>query len=341
MSSLDRVPTVAGPRRALRCLALLAAAAFAAVAAAALTGSVDLGPRALWDTLLGRADAPSIAGALLRLRVDRALCAFAVGAALSLSGALMQALLRNPLADPYVLGVSGGAAVGALAAMLASAAAWLVDCTAFAGAATVSFLLLALDRRTWLDPAAHVLLLTGVVLAAGCGALVALMLALAPDAQLRGMVFWLIGDLSGAVLRPAPWLALAAVLGFALRRARAINLLSLDAESAAALGVPVVRLRRILFGGAALLTATAVAVAGSIGFVGLIVPHACRLALGPDHRLLLPAATIAGGGFLVIADTFARTIAAPLQLPVGAITALIGVPVFLLQLRRPARSRDA
>jgi iron complex transport system permease protein len=181
------------------------------------------------------------------------------------------------------------------------------------------------------------LLLTGVVLASGCGALVSLLLSIAPDSQVRGMVFWLIGDLSDTQFRWWPWIVLAGALAFSCRVARGMNVIALHAESAATLGVDVGSLRRSLFFCAAVLTASAVGNAGSIGFVGLIVPHACRFALGPDHRLLLPAATLAGGTFLVLADTLARSIIAPQQLPVGVMTALIGVPVFLLQLHRLRR----
>lgn len=334
-------PTALRRRTAAAVAAALVLAGLALLFAC-LAGSVRVPVADLFAVLVrGDVAVSPLTAMLLQLRFDRALAAFAVGGALSLSGVLMQALLRNPLADPYVLGVSGGAAVGALAAMLLSAAAWLVDAAAFGGAIAVSLLLLALTRRAWNGAATTLLLLTGVIVGSGCGALVTLMLSLAPEAQLRGMVFWLIGDLSGAALRPLPWLALAAGLWFAFPRARAINLLSLGPEVAIALGVSSVRLRRALFCCAALLTSVAVAAGGSIGFVGLVVPHACRFALGPDHRLLLPVSAIMGGAFLVTADTLARSVAAPLQLPVGAVTALVGVPVFLLQLQRLVRVRDA
>ncbi|MGS0744175.1 FecCD family ABC transporter permease [Glaciimonas sp. GG7] len=287
-------------------------------------------------------DAPkSMAATLLELRLGRALVGFVTGSMLALAGVMMQALLRNPLADPYVLGVSGGAAVGALAAMVLFSAVWMVDVAAFAGAIVVALLLFGLayrDLRGGIsDGNAPLLLLTGVIVASGCGALVTLMLSIAPDGRLRGMVFWLIGDLSAAQLRWLPWIVLSAALVFALRRARHMNVMVLHAEAAATLGVEVGALRRGLFFCAALLTACTVSSVGAIGFVGLIVPHACRFALGPDHRLLLPAATIAGGTFLVLADTLARTVMAPQQLPVGVITALIGVPAFLLQLHHIRR----
>ncbi|WP_151634637.1 FecCD family ABC transporter permease [Noviherbaspirillum aerium] len=322
---------------------MLGGAGCAAILFACAIGSVPLSAGELFGALgeLLRGKPESLAATLLELRLGRALSAFVTGATLALAGVMMQALLRNPLADPYVLGVSGGAAVGALAAILFMAAAWVVDVAAFGGAIAVAFLLLLLARRDLRgsggDGNAPMLLLTGVIVASGCGALITLMLSIAPDNRLRGMVFWLIGDLSATQLRWLPWCIWGAVLVFAIRVARAINVMALHAEAAATLGISVARLRQGLFLCSALLTASAVSSAGSIGFVGLIVPHACRFAWGPDHRLLLPAATLAGGSFLVLADTLARTVIAPQQLPVGVITALIGVPVFLVQLHQLQR----
>jgi iron complex transport system permease protein len=255
----------------------------------------------------------------------------------------MQALLRNPLADPYVLGISAGASVGALAALMFMCALWVVDASAFGGAVLVSAMLYVLARRGLRSGApaeggSSVLLLTGVILSSLCMAVVTLMLSIAPESRLRSMIFWMIGDLAGAPLRILPWVVLAGGLLFALRGARALNILAMHAEGAVALGVPVGALRKGLFLASGLLTASAVTSAGSIGFVGLIVPHACRFACGPDHRLLVPAATLAGGAFLVLADTLARTVIAPQQLPVGVVTALIGAPVFLWQLHRLHRA---
>ncbi|MGE5650298.1 MAG: FecCD family ABC transporter permease [Bacillota bacterium] len=320
-------------------LALLACGSllFASVVGSVATPVPDL-IAAFGEILRGQPS--SLTATLLELRLGRALSAFVTGAALSLAGVMMQALLRNPLADPYVLGVSGGAAVGALGAMLLFGAAWIVDAAAFGGAVVVALLLFLLARRDLrggAEGSAPMLLLTGVIVSAGCAALVTLMLSIAPENRLRGMVFWLIGDLSATQPRLLPWLIWLAALGFALRMARAINVVALYAEAAATLGIRVDRLRKGLFLCAALLTASAVSSAGSVGFVGLIVPHACRFAWGSDHRLLLPAATLAGGSFLVLADTLARTVAAPQQLPVGVVTALIGVPVFLLQLHHIQR----
>lgn len=299
---------------------------------AVVVGSVALSPAQLWGVLTGNGDV--LAAALLDLRLERAVTAWLTGAALALAGLLMQVLLRNALADPYVLGLSGGAATGALLAMLLGAAMWLTQLAALAGAALATVLVALLARQAlWqaqtLEQASSRLLLSGVILAAGWGALVTLLLALAPDGQLRSMVFWLMGDLGSG--ERAPWVApvLLLCMLLLLRQGRALNVLALGAEAAANLGLAVAPLRRRLLLLASVLAALAVSTAGSIGFVGLIVPHACRLALGQDHRLLLPASVLAGGGFLVLADVLARTLLAPQQLPVGVITALIGVPLFL------------
>jgi len=332
--------------RATIIVAALIAFAVASLIFSGMTGSIavplaDL-PRALLAVLHG--DRSTLAATLLDLRLERALTAFVTGAALSLAGVMMQALLRNPLADPYVLGISAGASVGALAALFFLCAAWLVDGAAFAGAVTISMLLYWLARRDLRGGAAaeggaSLLLLTGAVLSSACMALVTLMLSIAPESRLRSMVFWMIGDLSGAPLRALPWVVLAVVLLYALRNARALNVMALQAEAAATLGIRVGALRQGLFFCSGLLTASAVTSAGSIGFVGLIVPHALRYAFGPDHRLLIPAATLAGGAYLVLADTLARTIVAPQQLPVGVVTALVGAPVFLYQLHQLRRAR--
>jgi iron complex transport system permease protein len=221
-------------------------------------------------------------------------------------------------------------------------ALWVVDAAAFAGAVGVSMLLYFFARRdlrggTAAEGGASLLLLTGVILASACMAIVTLMLSIAPESRLRSMVFWMIGDLSGAPARLMPWLVLACAMVFALRCARSLNVMALHAEAASTLGVRVGALRKGLFFCSGLLTASAVTSAGSVGFVGLIVPHALRFACGPDHRLLIPAAALAGGTFLVLADTLARTVLAPLQLPVGVVTAMIGAPVFLYQLHRLRR----
>ena len=340
---MARGQSTATPRRQRLTLALLGLFAVLAIAGAGMAGSVALPLDELPAALLGliRGSAEGTTATLLDLRLGRASSAFVTGASLALAGVMMQALVRNPLADPYVLGISSGAAVGALAALFAGAALWAVDLGALAGAVGISVLLYLLARRDLgggvqrsLAGDTGTLLLTGVVLASACMALVTLLLSIAPESRLRGMVFWMIGDLGGAGWRVLPWLVLAAGLVLAMRRARALNVMALHADAAATLGVDVGALRRFLFACAGLLTACAVTTGGSIGFVGLVVPHACRHAFGPDHRLLLPAAALAGGGFLVVADTLARTVLAPQQLPVGVLTSLIGVPVFLVQLHQ-------
>jgi iron complex transport system permease protein len=327
--------------RAALVIGALLVAAVASLVFSGLVGSIAIAPAELPGALreLASGHGGSLNATLLDLRLSRALVAFVTGAALSLAGVMMQALLRNPLADPYVLGISTGAAVGALAALMAMASLWMVDASAFAGAVAVAMMLYLLARRALrtggaAEGGSSVLLLTGVIMSSACAALVSLMLSIAPEGRLRTMIFWMIGDLAGAPLRLLPWIVLAGGLLFALRSARSLNLLALHADAAATLGIRVGPLRKGLFFCSGLLTASAVTSAGSIGFVGLIVPHACRFACGPDHRVLIPAATLAGGTFLVLADTLARTAIAPQQLPVGVVTALIGTPVFLYQLHR-------
>ncbi|MBV2264302.1 MAG: iron ABC transporter permease [Thauera sp.] len=274
---------------------------------------------------------------ILELRLPRAIAAFACGGLLATAGALMQVLLRNPLADPYILGISGGAAVGALGAMMLGAALFWVDVSAFAGALAAMLLVFGLAHGdgSWTQTR---LLLTGVIVAAGCGAAVSLMLALAPDTRVMSMLFWMMGDASAAS-RPWPALAvLALALVVVMPFARDLNVLARGELTARALGVRVGHLRVALYVLASLLTATAVTLVGSVGFVGLVVPHLVRLALGNDQRVLIPAAALAGGTLLTLADTAARTVMAPQQLPVGVLTALIGVPVFLFLLSRSPRA---
>lgn len=317
------------PALTLTLLALLAAAAF--VAALSL-GSAGPPPAALWRGILEGTD-PLARALVVELRLPRALSGFGAGALLALAGVCMQVLLRNPLADPYVLGVSGGAAVASLAAMLLGIGAFGVQAAAFAGAlgATLTVFALAQGPGGWTPTR---LLLTGVVVAAGTGALVSLLLAAGDPTVLRGMVFWLMGDLSWAG-SPLGLLALAAVaVPVGIMAARPLNVLARGDVQAQLLGVAVAPLRGALFAVASLLTAVTVTNVGAIGFVGLVTPHLVRLALGADHRRVVPAAALAGGTLVVIADLLARTVLAPRQLPVGALTALIGVPLFLVLMRR-------
>ena len=322
-------------RRAAVVLAGLVLAALAVFAWSLGAGALPVGFDDLLSAVSG-GDGGMEADIVRTLRLPRAVAAFACGGLLALAGALMQVLLRNPLADPYVLGISGGAAVGALGAILAGAAAGWIDAGAFLGALGATLLVFGLSRGdgSWTQTR---LLLTGVIVASGCGAAVALMLSLAPEGRVKGMLFWMMGDASNAT-RPWPALGLL-ILGLlaALPFARELNLLSRGEVTARALGVRVGRLRGLVYGLGALLTAVAVTTIGSVGFIGLIVPHLVRLGIGNDQRLLLPAATLAGGALLCAADTAARTVVAPIQLPVGVLTALIGVPVFLFLLARHPR----
>ena len=313
-------------------LAGLIALSAATLTAALLIGSVDVGAAAVWSVLQGDGD-PLQRSVLLDLRLPRALSAFAVGGLLALAGTLMQVLLRNPLADPYILGVSGGAAVAALLAMLVGGAGLVLTGAAFGGALLTILLVFALARRQGSWTAVR-LLLTGVVIASGWAALIGLILAISPDTTLRGMLFWLMGDLEFAAHPLGAWLALAAGLAVALTLARDLNVLARGDLQARTLGVPVALLFPLLYVLTSLLTAAAVTLAGSIGFIGLIVPHLLRLLGGGDHRVLLPGAVLLGGSLLTGADTLARSLIAPQQLPVGVITALLGVPVFLYLLNR-------
>ena len=331
--------------RAWRIWALLLLAALGAAALALSSGSALLSP---WQVprLLFAPDGSTAAEVLNTLRLPRALAAFATGGLLALAGALMQVLLRNPLADPYVLGLSGGAAAGALAVMWAGGAAWAVHGGAMAGALLTIVLVFALAQRDLArlaaaSPQEHAprLLLTGVMLAAGWTALITLMLSLAPEAQLRGMLFWLAGDLGGSAGGGWPMGALAALLALSWPLARDLNVLLRGPGVAQALGVRVQPLRRGVFLLASAAAAVAVTTAGSVGFVGLVVPHALRLAIGNDQRVLLPACVLAGGTLLLLTDTLARTLVAPQQLPVGVITALLGVPSFLWLLLRHGSKR--
>lgn len=313
-------------------MVMLCMLALASMVFALSYGSIASGPAAAWSALLHGTN-PVLHDVILNLRGPRALAAFGTGSALALAGVMMQVLLRNPLADPYILGTSGGAAVAALSGMLLGLTGLAVDFVAFLGALFSTLLVFAL-ANTGADRSPGRLLLTGVVMAAGWGAAVSLMLSLAPDASLRGMLFWLMGDFSFST-RYAPILLLsfaAVIAGILL--APTLNLLATGDEQAALLGVSVPPVRNLLYFLSALLTAVAVTTAGTVGFVGLVIPHLVRLAGDADHRIVVPGAALAGGSLLVISDTLARTIVAPQQLPVGAITAMVGVPLFLILLRR-------
>lgn len=313
-------------------LLVLLAIALASLLLAIQIGSVTIAGGELWQVFMGGGSALHQT-LILELRLPRALAAFATGGLLAVAGALMQVLLRNPLADPYVLGLSSGSAVGALLAMLMGLGAALVSGAAFIGAITSAVIVFSLANGggSWTPTR---LLLTGVIVSAGWSAVVTFMLAVGPTEKLPGMLFWLMGDLAYS---RSPWPALTVLIlvsGLLLPLGRSLNVLARGPLQAAALGVPVKQMEWFIYIGASLLTAFAVTTAGSIGFVGLIIPHMLRLILGNDQRIILPASALTGGSLLTLADTAARSIIAPQQLPAGVITAMIGVPGFLYLLYR-------
>ncbi len=321
--------------RFTRGLSVLALGLAAAVLCSALIGPerIDLG-RALSGQ--GADDA----AILFRIRLPRALMAVIVGGALAAAGTVLQALLRNPLAEPHLLGVSGGAAFGGVVALVVGGArgmlpAFLVPVGSFAGALATMLLVYRLGTvHGRLQP--YTFLLAGVVCNAFTGALIMALNALADVFQAQGVLFWLMGSLStqNYWLVGASGLYLVGGVLWLMRHTRELNVLSLGEEGAAHLGVHVGRARRTAFVVSSLLVGAAVSISGMIGFVGLIVPHVARLLLGADYRLLLPAATLLGGAFLLIADTIARSALGGSEIPVGVVTALCGGPFFIYLLRR-------
>jgi len=319
--------TILKPRAFPPFLLLLSAGALLALTFAVCVGSVTIAPSQLWTAIVSPSNDLDHA-ILVKLRLPRALDSFAVGGLLALAGVYMQVLLRNPLADPFIMGTSGGAAAAALGTMLLGFGGLAIPTAAALGAFAAILLVFALAHAegSW-SPTR--LLLTGVVVAAGASALVNVLLALGDEAQLRGMLFWLMGEVNTST-RPGPlWLLLMLATFSTLLFARPLNVLARGEVQAQALGLNVKHFRIVLFAVSAIITATAVTAAGTIGFVGLITPHLARLLVGADHRRTAPAAVLLGGILLTLADTAARTLFAPRQLPVGALTALIGVPVFL------------
>jgi iron complex transport system permease protein len=277
------------------------------------------------------------------IRVPRVLAAFGTGAALALAGALIQLVTRNPLGDPHVLGVTSGASVGALLAILLLPTGMHLgpELGAMLGALASMTLVFSLAWRSMgrglalsAQPGTVVVLLVGVMVGAACGAVVSFILSVADDSKLRNLVFWLLGDLNGAVLWWPVWTTF--VLAFALvwPRARELDWLARGDAWAWTLGVRVAHRRRVAILAACLATGAAVATAGSIGFVGLVAPHIVRLTGLRSARHLLPFSALFGGVFLVLADTIARTVIAPAQLPVGVVSAAVGVPLFLMLLLR-------
>jgi iron complex transport system permease protein len=324
--------------RVVGVLAALALLLLFCLAAGLGIGSSGLGPGEVWRALFTGGDEVAV-DIVVGVRLPRVALAALVGASLALAGVLFQALLRNPLADPFILGVSGGAALGGIVVMTVGAGLGLgyaaVPPASFAGAvATVLLLFAVAGGRGRLSPTT--LLLTGVVFNAFASAAIIFLASTAGLTEGASLFLWLLGSLSDARAEMTGWVAAFLVLGLgcAVVLARGLNLLALGEEPAAQLGLEVERTKRILLLATSLTVGAAVSVSGLIGFVGLIVPHLLRLAFGPDHRLLVPAATLAGAAFLVVCDTAARTVLDGRELPVGAITALLGGPLFLFLLRR-------
>lgn len=331
----------ATPRKTLVACATFLVALFAAILLTSLFGSEPLPARASICAILSlgnsscglTVDQMTI---LLEIRVPRILLAAAVGASLAAAGASYQALLRNPLAEPYLLGISNGAAVGTMVALVFFGAfEWSRPLMAFAGAVLASLVVYRLARgRAGATP--ERLILAGVIVTTFLSSAIVFVTTLMDATRIRSFTFWLLGDLSGTSPRLLGFAIVVAIACTLLltANARSLNLLMLGERDAFDLGVEVTRVRLIVFLTASLLVGSSVASSGSVGYVGLVVPHLVRLSLGSDNRIAVPAAALAGALFVVVADTVARTIIAPRELPVGAITALIGAPLFVYLLKR-------
>jgi ABC-type Fe3+-siderophore transport system permease subunit len=326
-------------RRALIVVSVLLIALLGFAAAAAVMGSERVAPGSLFPALISK-----LTGAvsplsrehdviIFSLRLPRIALAIGVGAALAVAGAAFQALLRNPLADPYVLGVSGGAALGSIIAIIFASelsydVAYVRPLFGFAGAAIVTLVVYRLGRRE--DDPAH-LVLAGVVMSTFLSSVIALMTAMTDNVKLRNITLWLLGDLSSGAVEGLFFVIVAAAAGATVlvTQSRALNLMMIGERDAFAMGVETARVRWVVHMTASLLTGVAVSAGGAIGYVGLVTPHLVRLAAGSDNRLVIPASAIGGALMVLIADTIARTALAPRELPTGAITALIGAPVFV------------
>jgi iron complex transport system permease protein len=331
------------PRDGAPLLILLAALLALGVLASAAIGAVPVAPPAIAGALgLGPAVDPVTRAIVLELRLPRIVLAALVGAALAAAGAVFQGIFRNPLADPYIIGVSGGAALGATTAIVFGWTAAVAGISAVTLAAFVAALLVTalVYRLAWIrgEVAVEPLLLAGVAVGAFLAAVVSA-LQLFGGQSWQQVIFWLMGGLSGRTWQHVVLILPYVGAGYAVARifARDLNLLVLGDETARALGVDAGRARALLIGAATLMAAAAVSVSGLIGFVGLVVPHLLRLVVGPDHRRLLPAAALGGAVTLLLADTVARTAAAPAEIPVGIVTAALGAPFFLFLLRRHRR----
>ena len=301
-------------------------------------GSVPMGLGDVWAALHDTTDRTDFAVIVREIRLPRVLLAILVGAALSTSGTALQALLRNPLAEPYVLGISSGAALGAIVALwIGGAVATASPFAAFLGALATTAWVYFLGRRAG-RLASYTLILAGVVTASFLAAAILFVLTMLSTRDVRGMAFWLMGDLSVVTDAELKLLFPLVAFGFSALYvfSKDLNVLLLGEEEAAHLGVNVTRVQTAIFLLASALTGVAVALSGAIGYLGLLVPHLARMLVGSDHRMLLPTAALGGSIVLVLSDTLARTLVAPNELPVGAVTAVAGAPVFIYLLRRTA-----
>jgi len=324
-------------KRPLLAILLLASTALAVVLGVRF-GSVPLTTPEVVSALRGSGDEVHRT-ILLDLRLPRAVLALLVGGGLALAGSVFQALLRNPLAEPFILGISGGAAAGAVLVLglgLAAAGSGFLPVAAFAGALVAILLVFRVASAAGRTLDVRVLLLAGVVVGSFFSAVIALTLSLSEARTVRSAILWMMGSLSGAT-----WGSVAVVAAYTIPcalvlmgLARALNLMAVGEETASYLGTDVERVKKLAYGVASLVTAAGVAVAGIIGFVGLIVPHGIRLLIGSDQRFLLPLSFLAGAGFLAFADLAARLLLAPIEIPIGVVTAFLGVPLFLVLLRR-------
>jgi iron complex transport system permease protein len=344
-----------GLRRTSRLLTLLSALLALSLLANLALGAVPISPlelaRVLADGLSGSAlGDPLQRAVVLEIRLPRLLMGAAVGAALGVSGALLQGLFRNPLADPGLIGVSSGAVLGAtsiivvgsLVGISADGSLWPLPLGAFAGAVAVTLIVWRLARRGGRTDV-RTLLLAGVAINALIGALIGLLVLVASDAQLRSIQFWSLGSLGGASYSQL-WLALpliALALAAAPLLARPLNVMLLGENEARCLGVRVERVKRLTVAASCLAVGVAVALTGTIGFIGLVAPHLVRLITGPDHRRVLPGAALLGACLVILSDLGARTLVAPAELPIGIVTAALGAPFFLWLLRRRALEAGA
>lgn len=333
------------PRRVAWVCAGLCALLFAAVVISLRVGAYPISVRDIVMTLVNRAighrdQIPAdFWNIVYEIRLPRILLGILVGASLSTAGAGFQALLRNPLADPYVLGVSSGAALGAIISLIAAPhTAGAIQLAAFAGAAGTTAAVYFLGRRgVQLDSAT--LLLAGIVAASFLSAIIMFLMTTLSGRDLRGMAFWLMGDLTSQPSINPTWLFLLLIIGVGsiYLTSSDLNLILTGEQEARHLGVNVHRVKLVVYVAASMLTGLAVSVSGAIGYVGLLVPHVMRMLFGTDYRLLIPTSALGGAILIVLADTLARTIVAPTELPVGAMTALAGAPVFIYLMRRRMR----